>query len=80
VTVDHDARLALLVSMSTTRKTTRAAKDFYDAVCVWRGDDPGSHVAAAARAVYARHDAGAVDRRAAGIQLAALLAAWRACR
>lgn len=80
MTVDHDDRLALLVRLSTNRKATRSAKDFYDAICTHRGTDPASLVAQAASAVYALLDAGAIDERDAAVKLAALLDAWRACR
>lgn len=79
-TVDHDARLALLVALSTNRKATRAARDFYDAVCTHEGNDPASLIAAAGRGVYGLLEAGAIDDRDASVKLAALLDAWRACR
>jgi hypothetical protein len=78
--VDHDGRLRLLTALSTNRKATRAARDYYDAILTHHGTDPASLVAAAARAVYGLHEAGAIDDRDASVKLAALLDAWRACR
>lgn len=78
--VDHQARRGLLVALSTNRKATRAARDYYDAVLSHHGTGTADIVAQAGRTVYARLDAGAIDERTAAKQLAALLSAWRAVR
>ncbi len=78
----HAARLALLRTHTTGRKQTRAADDFYEFVVTVRpgADDPQSHVARAADAVFALIDANAVSSGKGCRQLAALLDAWRTLR